>query len=437
MRAITYKISLEYLYKSYEKGIKVGLDGVKSAMAVMGNPHLKIPVIHVAGTNGKGSTCAYLQHILTAAGYKVGTFTSPHLNKYNERMTINNEPISDKDFAEQVGLVDSAIKKSGIGRMSFFEILTCMAYNYFYSCKVDIAIMETGIGGRLDSTNIIEKPLLSVITAPGYDHQELLGETLAEITTEDAGIIKEGCPVAVYPNSEISVITNVAKERNAALYYIGANADIYDVEYGLEATYFSVNSPYFSYEALKIGLLGEHQLHNAVNALLCIEALKRDRGIAVSDGALRKGLGDCKWPGRFEPVSDKPVIILDGAHNEDGAIVFSKALRRYFSDKNIVLVLGISYHKDRDVILKNILTEADTVICTCSDFKATPAEELSSAVAKHTTVPVLTEPDCRKALTKAVELAEAERKSIVAVAGSLYLAGELRQAVLVDRMCIK
>jgi dihydrofolate synthase/folylpolyglutamate synthase len=344
-------------------------------------------------------------------------------------MTVNNEPISDEDFAEQLGLVDLAIKKSGVERMSFFEILTCMAYNYFCSCKVDIAIMETGIGGRLDATNIIDKPLLSVITAPGYDHQELLGETLGEITTEDAGIIKEGCPVAAYPNPEVSVISNIAKERNAALYYIGENAEIYDIEYRFEATYFSVNSPCFSYKALEIGLLGEHQLHNAVNVLLCIEALKRDRGIIISDEALRKGLSDCRWPGRFEPVSAKPVIILDGAHNEDGAVVFSKALRRYFSDKKIVLVLGISYHKDRDVILKNILTEADIVICTCSSFKATPAAELSAAAMGHTTVPVLTEPDCRKALAKAIELAGEEGKTIVAAAGSLYLVGELRQAV--------
>jgi len=435
VRSIIYNDALEYLYRSYAKGIRVGLDGVKNVLANMGNPQAKLSVIHVAGTNGKGSICAFLQHILVEAGYKVGTFTSPHLHRYNERITIDGHPISDRDFAKFLTTVDNAAVMSGFDtkssatqRLSFFEILTCMAYGYFAEKNVDIAIIETGIGGRLDSTNVIDHPLLSVITAPGYDHQELLGDTLSQIAFEDAGIIKRDCPVAIYPTPVLSVFTKLAKEKHSPIYYIGENVEITELTHNLEGTKFSVTTAYFSYQSLNIRLLGEHQVQNAIHALLCVEALRDGKcAIAISTDAVRQGLAKCQWPGRFELISKPPkgpYIVLDGAHNEDGARIFKEALELYFPDRYIVLVVGISHHKDYKNILRHMLPPANLVICTCSNFKAMPADELATCVKEQTDIPIWTEPNLNAALTKAVEAAGSE--GVVAVAGSLYLIGDVK-----------
>ena len=433
MTNITYNDALEYLYHSYAKGIKVGLDGIKMVLSNMGDPQAKLPVIHVAGTNGKGSICAFLQHILVAAGFKVGTFTSPHLHRYNERMAIDGHPISDRDFANLLTSVDNAAVKAGFDtgasstlRLSFFEILTCMAYGYFAENAVDIGIIETGIGGRLDATNVIEHPLLSVITAPGYDHQELLGNTLSQIAYEDAGIIKKDCPVAIYPTPVLPVFTKIAADKNSPIYYIGENIEITDLTLDLEGTTFSVKTEYFSYQSLNICLLGKHQVQNAIHALLCIEAL-RDSKLSISSDAVRQGLAKCQWPGRFELVAKPPkgpYIILDGAHNEDGARVFKEALELYFPDRYIVLVTGISNHKDYKNILRHMLPSADSVICTCSNFKALPADQLAALVKEQTNVPIWTEPHLESAIKKAVKIAGSE--GVVAAAGSLYLIGDIK-----------
>ena len=417
MSDITYDEACKYLQRSYAKGIKAGLDGVKDILANMGNPQDKLSVIHVAGTNGKGSTCAFLQYILMAAGYKVGVFTSPHLKRHNERMTIDLQPVSDSDFARLIACVAAVTDKINIKTPSFFEILTCAAYGYFAECCVDIAIIETGIGGRLDSTNVIECPLLSVITAGGYDHQELLGQSLRQIALEDAGIIKENCPVAVYPTTVLPVFTEAAKAKNSTLYYIGEDVEITNQNFGLNGTEFSVKTAYFSYQSLNIRLLGAHQVQNAIHVLLCMKALK-----IADESAIRRGLSECRWPGRFELISQNPYVILDGAHNVDGAKIFSQALERYFPNKRIIMLVGISEHKDYRNILQHMTQAADTVICTCASFKAMPADKLAACVKKS----VLVEEDCKEALKLAIRLAGSD--GVVAVAGSLYLVGDLRTA---------
>ena len=417
MSGITYDEALEYLRRSYAKGIKAGLEGVKAILVNMGSPQDKLSVIHVAGTNGKGSTCAFLKHILMASGHKVGVFTSPHLKRYNERIAIDTQPISNNDFAGLITSVAAAADKASAKRPSFFEILTCAAYGYFAERGVDLAVIETGIGGRLDSTNVIERPLLSVITAGGYDHQEILGESLHQIAFEDAGIIKENCPVAVYPTTVLPVFEEAAKAKNSALYYIGDDIEITDPDFSLSGTKFSVKTEYFSYQSLNIRLLGAHQVQNAIHALLCMEALK-----IANEPAIRRGLSECMWPGRFELISQNPYIILDGAHNVDGAKIFSQALERYFPNKRIILLVGISQHKDYRNILHHITKTVDTVICTCASFKAMPADKLAAHVKK----PVLVEEDCKKAFDLAVKLAGPD--GVIAAAGSLYLVGDLRTA---------
>ena len=394
-------------------------------MANINNPQEHLSVIHVAGNNGKGSVCAYLQYILIAAGYKVGVFTSPHLCKYNERMVIGTSAITDQDFAKWATIIYDASNKAGYERMSFFEILTCMAYGYFSEENVDIAIIETGIGGRLDSTNIIDKPILSIITAPGYDHQELLGSELHQIAAEEAGIIKEGCPVAVYPTSELPVFTEIAKAKNSTLYYLGSDMEITDVNFCLDFTRFGIKTAYFSYDGLSIQLLGEHQIQNAIHALLCVEVLRSN--IEIPDHAVRLGLKDCKWPGRFELVSRKPDIIFDGAHNLDGARIFKEAVVRYFQNRNIVLVVGIFEHKDFTGILQHLTAVTNTVICTCSSYRPIPADKLAGHVKELGCSSVLIEEDYEQALVKAIKLAGPD--GVVAVAGSLYLIGDMYRVI--------
>jgi len=423
MRSITYDQGLAYLHGSYAKGIKVGLDGVKTVLSNMGTPQEKLRIIHVAGTNGKGSTCAFLQHILIAAGFKVGIFTSPHLHRYNERIVINNQPISDEDFARLL----TAVVTSSDKRLSFFEILTCMAYSCFAEEAVDVAIIETGIGGRLDSTNVIKNPLLSVITAPGYDHQELLGETLSQIASEDAGIIKEGCPVAVYPTPVLSIFKEIAAKKSSPLYYIGENIELTDLAYHMDKTDFSIKTAYFSYQSLSIRLLGKHQIQNAIHALLCVEALRQCHNMLISHEEVRQGLAQCQWSGRFELVCQPPkgpYIILDGAHNVDGARTFRESLKLYFPERCIVLLIGVSQHKDYKNILQQMLSAADAVICTCSNFKALPAEILAAYIKEQTDIPIWIIPNWDDALKKAVEAAGPE--GVVAAAGSLYLIGDIK-----------
>lgn len=405
----------------------MGLSGVKAILASMGNPHKGLKIIHVSGTNGKGSTCSFLQHILIAAGFKVGTFTSPHLKQYNERISINGIPISDANFARLMTQVSQISKDA---QLSFFEILTCMAYLFFAQQKVDVAIIETGIGGRLDATNVIDEALLSVITAPGYDHQEILGETLAEIALEDAGIIKNNCPVAVYPTPVICDIQKIALAKNAPLYYTGEDVEIKNISFSLNNTTFCVRTAYFYYQSLSIQLLGKHQVKNAVHALLCVEALRKNHKLAINEDAVRNGLANCKWQARFEIVSHNPYIVIDGAHNVDGARIFNEALKLYFSHKKIVLVVGISNNKDYKSILQNMMADTngiiDTVICTCTSFRSIPAQILADCVKKDImevdTGKVIVEEDCRLAVKRAIKVAKTD--GVTAVAGSLYLVGE-------------
>ncbi|MCL1997829.1 MAG: bifunctional folylpolyglutamate synthase/dihydrofolate synthase [Turicibacter sp.] len=424
MRMETYNDALEYLYSSYSNRAKAGLDGVYSVLDRVGNPHSKLKVIHVAGTNGKGSTCTILKYILMEAGYSVGCFTSPHLERYNERIAINLADISDEDFIATIAEIAAAADFCGVC-LSFFEILTCMAYLHFANNAVDIAIMEIGIGGRLDATNVIENPILSVITAPGYDHTEILGETLEQIATEDAGIIKQNCPVAVYPSPVFDVIERIANAKNAPFYYIGDKLELKDTVFTLENTRFSVNCEYFSYTDLKISLLGKHQVNNAIHALLCAEVLSKS--LTIKESHIISGLAKVRWPGRFE-VFQSPLVVLDGAHNEDGAAVFKEAIGTYFKDYKIVIVLAITQSKDCHTILEKMVSVADTIIVTDSGFRGIPINELTEIAKRYTDIPILSEKNPVLALKKATEIAGA--KGAVTITGSLYLVGKLRSTLI-------
>ncbi len=437
---MNYDEALDYLFKSYGPGKKQGFEIERQVLGVLGDPQKRLKVIHVAGTNGKGSACAMLCGILMAAGYKVGMFTSPHLMKFNERMRINLCDISDEDFAEGMKRVADATHEvlgNDKETLSFFEILTIMGFDYFYRNDVDYAIIEVGLGGRLDSTNVIDEPLVSVITSIGYDHMEQLGDTLPAIATEKAGIIQSNCPVVLYLTIDdvYNTIKKIAYEKNSIFYYLGTDYELDVQSMGLDGTKFSIKSEFFTYNNIEIKLLGEYQLYNAINVLLVVEAL-RNAGVKIDDAHVVAGLAGTSWAGRMEVVPrGDTLIVFDGAHNYDGAIAFNACMKAYFADYDIIMVVGILSSKDYLSMIKILSETPRTMIFTQPvSSKAVDADGLSHALETAQIRPdeIIVEPDYKKAVDTAVSLAglPRSRKAVVVVTGSLYLVGDVKQYLI-------
>ncbi|MDR1664608.1 MAG: bifunctional folylpolyglutamate synthase/dihydrofolate synthase [Clostridiales bacterium] len=429
---MTYSYQQAQGYLTAARGSRSGdaLSDAKELLEKLGNPQEGLRVIHIAGTNGKGSVSAMLGAVLNAAGYKAGMFTSPHLERINERISVDGKSVSDEDFAEAFSRVVSVSENAGRGRASFFTILTVMAFDWFARCKVDFAIMETGIGGRLDSTNAVNKPALTVITSIGYDHTEILGLTLENIAFEKAGIIKRGCPLVLGSASGLPVINRQALRLGAKTYRAGDKLRVTGKEYtGGFRQAFSIQTEYFSYNKLILALLGEYQLDNAATALTAVRAL-RDAGYDIGEKPVREGLANVRWPGRFEVIPGAPLIVFDGAHNEDGAAFLRKSLNVYYPDKKVIPVVGTLRNKDSQKIVGSITRNAETVVCTEPPHaNALPARELASLLQNPKKVYVY--PNPVEALSAATEAAGAD--GVAAVAGSLYLVGELRR-IIHDRL---
>ena len=414
-----YEDAVEYLKTTYKINAGQGMINTKNNLSRLSNPQDCLQVIHVAGTNGKGSVCAMLASILQESAYNVGLFTSPHLVRVNERIVINGVPISDGDFlASFLCCVQPG--------MSFYEIITCMAFHYFEKQHVDIVIIETGVGGELDPTNVIDKPILSIITSIGFDHMELLGDSLEAIASEKAGIIKSGRPVALGYTANIPVIKQKAALKASPVYYINDETDIFNKTYNLKETVYSVKNKFFAYSGLHMPLLGEYQTFNGALVLMAAHILNA-LGYEIKEDAVREGLKKVKWPGRFDIYRTKhentPLTVFDGAHNEESALAFYNSLKIYFADKEIVLVIGTLKNKKSDIIINILAKAAHTIICTQPPHpSALPAVELAGLVKKNG-VDVKVNKDFVGAYI------EAERQTgpqgVVAVAGSLYLVGGL------------
>lgn len=442
---MTYEEALYYIVKSYRPGAKRGFDDCRRVLRHLGNPHEKLRVIHVAGTNGKGSTCAFLQRILMEAGYKAAMLTSPHLYRFNERFNINGQEITDGDFARHVEAVKEASGKalneerpepytSGGSAsadeeqcLSYFEILTLMGFNYFHEQNVDFAIMETGMGGRLDATNIVEKPIVSVITSIGLDHTQYLGNDIPSITAEKGGIIKKNCPSVLYSQSNevYNVIRKICDEKNSELFYTDlGKAEITVLRDDISGIEFSVKCADFNYERVNIGMFGGYQRYNAVNVLGVVYALQK-AGVKIETDAVLSGLSKTRWPGRMEIVREKPLVVLEGAHNPDGAASAKEATERYFAGKSVTLVVGIMKDKNYTTVLNELSTHADRIILTCPAYlsrAATPEELYSASDFKERVVSL--ETDFGKAMETAFLLTKPD--GVVFVAGSLYLIGDVK-----------
>ena len=416
---MTYEEALSYIHSICWKGSKLGLDRTRELLGKLDDPQKELKFIHIAGTNGKGSTAAMLSSILEEAGYRVGLYTSPFINRFNERMQVNHQPIPDEELAaltEYVRPHADAMADSP----TEFELITALAMVWFARQKCDIVVLEVGMGGELDSTNIIDVPEAAVIMAMGLDHVKELGPTMADIARAKAGIIKEGGRVVSYggtPEAD-EVIAAVCRARNASLRQPDFSA-IVPGDFGLEGQTFS----YKGWRGLRIPLVGAYQMNNAAVVLETVEVL-RQRGWSVSDEAVRKGLADTRWPARFEVLRRDPVFIVDGGHNPHGIRATAESLSRLFPGRKITFVTGVMADKDVEHILGLIVPLAEQFFTVRPDNpRAMDAGELAARIeamgAKATA--------CASVQDGVDRAIQAEGPHGVACAlGSLYMSGEVR-----------
>ena len=417
--------------ESLKFGIKPGLEKIQLLLDCLGNPEKDYKAIHVAGTNGKGSTVALTSSVLVEAGYKVGVFTSPHLKKITERFKINEVEISEKDFAiigEKVLNVIDELAKSGHETPTHFEVLTAMGFLYFSMEKVDFAVIEVGLGGRLDSTNVLN-PELCYITSISYDHTDVLGDTIEKIAVEKAGIIKKDCLIAVYPQSykeaEEVIKKKILKERANSVFTSNDAGKI--VKWDNKSQTFDFKDNGHVIDNLEIGLIGDHQVKNASNVLngLLQLAKKFDN---IDEESIRRGFKNVNWPCRLSVVPGKPLILADGAHNREGLQSLADALDKYFADKKKVLLIGMLKDKEYRFAAEIFASRFEYVITTEADsVRKLGAEEFAEVFREFCVSPerVLAEADWEKAVELTYQKAHDCKCDMICISGSLYITGYL------------
>ena len=428
---ITYSEALDYIYDLTKYGIKLGLKNINYLLYLLGEPHKKLKIIHVAGTNGKGSTCSLISSILQSDGYKVGLYTSPHLVDFTERIKINHKSIDRKKVSELLEKIKPSIEKvantPSYGHPTFFEVITAMAFLYFFEEQVDYLVLEVGLGGRLDATNVCE-PLISVITHIDYDHMDKLGNSLEEIAREKGGIIKpEGIVISSNQYEEAyNEIKKIADEKNSHIYSVGREIIYKIVKSDIKGVIFDLKGIYNEYKNLHTPLLGRHQADNSAAAITAIEALKI-RGVNITEKAIRVGLEKVKWTGRLEIIQNNPTLVLDGAHNPSGIKVVRDALKEIFSYHRLILVLAIFADKDYKKMIQILVPNADLIITTkAKNPRATPPQIIAKEAAQYIGQDkiVVTE-DIPQAINCA--LSNSKEDDLICITGSLYTVGEAKQ----------
>ncbi len=416
-----YRKSLDYLYHLEKFGMIFGLTQVERILNAIGNPHKDVQVIHVGGTNGKGSTAAMMASILQKEGYRVGLYTSPHLSRFTERIRVNGKEIEEEEVAALIQWMRKEIKAAGVAPLfTFFDFTTAMALHYFNQKMTDLAILEVGLGGRLDSTNIVD-PLLSIITNVAKDHEEHLGATILKIAKEKAGIIKKGRPLvtaATQPHV-LRLFSKNCQEKRSPYFRVGK-----------EFRYVWAGDGDFHYQGLRrklwgvhLNLGGPHQVVNATTALGAMEVLD-DLGYRVSTEAMTEGLREVDWPGRLELISSSPRVILDGAHNPAGALALKESLKKGFEYQHLILLVGIMKDKDSRSMLRLLAPLADHIILTKPHTdRATPPLLLKKTLGRNGKKAEVEE-DLKKAIGRGVSLTREE--DLFCITGSLYTVGEAR-----------
>lgn len=423
--------ALHWLNSRITFGIKPGLERMNFMLDQLGHPERRLKTVHIAGTNGKGSTVSFMRHILQEAGYVVGTFTSPYMESFNERISVDGVPISDEDFVEIVKKVKPIVETCGeateYGAPTEFEVLTVIGIEYFAKVAVPyISLIETGLGGRLDSTNVIT-PLVSVITNIGQDHMNILGNTIEEITREKAGIIKSGFPVVTaveQPEAEM-IIADVAKSKKSKLYRLGKEFKCVDTALHNGNEVFTFQSPFNRLDNLEITMKGEHQVKNAATALMAIEYLKQYFSFVIDEEHKRNGLLKTTWKGRFEKVSDKPLTFIDGAHNPEGIDTLCDTIKRYYPNKKVHIIFSALKDKPLKDMIGKLDSVADKITFTQFEFgrcaEAKELFELSSSSNKHVNEKWQESIEGEKR-----EIAESEDEVLI-ITGSLYFISEVRK----------
>lgn len=422
---ITYQDAIDIIEGLSKFGSRLGLDRIRKLLDKLDNPQDKIPVIHIGGTNGKGSVSKMISSVLTRAGYKVGLYTSPHLHSIRERIQINNQLIDKDSFVDTLKTllphIEALSNEDSNFYLTEFEILTSMAFLYFYLSKVDVTVLEVGLGGRLDATNVVNKPLVSIITNVDWDHMDRLGNTLSLIGREKAGIIKRGVPVVTGARGEgLDVIVDTAKKLDSDIYVLGRDfsVDWYVLsQIGTEISFRNEvkKGKFFA------GLKGIYQVDNIAITIMALELI-RDK-FYFSDSALFQGLSETFWPGRMEIVSRDPLVLLDGAHNKGGAEKFATSLELLF-DAKPTLVIGMLRDKDAYSIVNTVLplVKEDIIVTSPKSNRALNADALGKVVKELGGNPIVI-----SEIKEAVKLALQSDSDFICVMGSLYVVAEARE----------
>ncbi len=425
-----YQQAEEFLANRTAKlGMNFGLERMEKVLCKLSNPERSIPCIHIAGSNGKGSTLTYLKNILNSEGYRVGTFTSPYLEKLNEQIMIDEEMITDNQLVDLLNSVIPVLNEAEENGdyLTAFEVTTLLAFLHFKNEQPDILIIETGLGGRLDSTNVIE-PLISVITSISLEHTNILGNSLSEIATEKAGIIKEGISVitGVRAQEALDPIVKKAEQMNAVLYASGKDFKVLNHMQPMDEEVFTVEWKGHLLESLRIGMLGSHQVENAALAVISSLVLSTTCGFPIREESIRKGLASARWKGRFEIVSSKPLVILDGAHNVSGIKALLSTIEDRYPKRNIHILFAALKDKDYKEMIHLIEKRAASIT-----FTEMPLERMNKAEelylnSRHPNKAI--QKDWVEGLDKIV--VKMEEDDMVLVTGSLYFLAAIRPYII-------
>jgi len=418
---MNYKECIDWLYSFEKFGIKLGLDRIKHICKKLGNPQNSYKIIHVGGTNGKGSVCKFLESVLVKGGYKVGTYTSPHLQRFSERFVINNKEISESDIVKLVLeikiIVDEMVKDGNIP--TFFEIITAMAFQYFKNKNVDFAIIEVGLGGRFDATNIVD-PIATIITNVSYEHEKILGDKIEDISFEKAGIIKKGIPIiTAVTGKALDVIKKIALENNSTITIIDSDSWI-KTRGENNWQEFQIYGSLKEYN-VRTSIIGKHQGENIALAIGAIETLQMN-GIYITDESIFEGFEKTRNPGRMEIVRNKPLVLLDGAHNVAGITYLRNTLEEEFIYEKLILIIGILSDKNIKAILDIITPIADIIVVTKSqNIRAFEPLSLKKMIGKNDII-------VKDRVFDAIKYAKkiAKYNDVICITGSLYTVGEAR-----------
>lgn len=422
MQKMIYETARAYLDNAARKGIVLGLTVMEELLKRLGNPEENLRIVHIAGTNGKGSILTYIEQIFLASGYSTGRYVSPAVGAYEERFLLDGKPVEKASIPHLVDQVKAAAERmeqeTGLVP-TVFEIETAMAFLLFKEAKVSLVLLETGMGGRQDATNVIKKPFLSVIASVSMDHMGVLGTSLREIASEKAGIIKDGCDTLLYPVNEKDVkevIYETCKKKNSTCYEVDGSL-IQIMKEGFDGSSFA----YGKYRKLEIFLPGRHQIYNAVTAVEAVERLKK--WFCINEFHIEEGLRRARWKARLEKISDKPLIYLDGAHNEDAAKRLGEFVGKHFSEKRILAVAGVLADKEYDKVMSHVLPYAEkAATITPHNPRALPSSFLMETAKKYCEE-VTDAGSVKNGLRWA--LSEAKDDDVIVIFGSLSFMGEI------------